>query len=116
VGIYLELAERAVARLVSAQEQPVPVPSTAPSVGVPPGGVLVLQPGHWLGRFHWDGPGFSPGCPLRIIDGVTHKREDCCSRRSWRHVWGDRYCANCWPCTDPAAMANEKFPNSEPPA
>jgi hypothetical protein len=35
---------------------------------------------------------------------IAHKAPGCRSRRSWRHVWGDCYCLDCWPPTDPLAV------------
>ena len=105
MGAYLELAERAIATRPASREPPIQLtPSGSPgSLSVAPGGVIVLQPGHRLAHFDWDGHGFNPGTPPQVIHGITHKRVDCRSRRSWRHVWGMVLCADCWPCTDPLA-------------
>lgn len=37
--------------------------------------------------------------------GLQHKRPRCLSVRWWRHVFGGTYCLDCWPPTDPAAIA-----------
>jgi hypothetical protein len=57
-------------------------------------------------EFDWDtSPGYCPG--QRIIrNGIEHKLEACSSKRSWLHVCGGRYCLDCWPCRDDAAMAD----------
>jgi hypothetical protein len=54
----------------------------------------------------WQLPGYQPGHRI-IRDGIEHKREDCNGQRGWRHVWGGRFCCDCWPCTDAAAMVPE---------
>jgi hypothetical protein len=60
-----------------------------------------------LDGFDWNrSPGFCPGQPI-IRNGIEHKRPDCPGQRGWRHVWGGRYCCDCWPCTDPAALTDE---------
>jgi hypothetical protein len=51
-------------------------------------------------------PGYCPGRRL-IRNGIEHKRENCNGRRSWQHVWGGRFCSDCWPCTDPIALVPE---------
>jgi hypothetical protein len=43
-----------------------------------------------------------------LPEEITHKRRDCHSRRSWQHVWGDFYCLDCWPPTDPLAVGNSR--------
>ncbi len=42
-----------------------------------------------------------------IPSGVQHKAPDCRSSRWWEHQFGGRYCADCWPCTDPIMLARE---------
>ncbi len=60
------------------------------------------------GPIDWDGGnGYCPGSARCIRDGVEHRRHDCISKTSWLHVWGQRYCSACWPCTDPAARVQE---------
>ena len=39
--------------------------------------------------------------PLR---DVLHRNHCCASRRWWLHVWGEFYCADCFPCRDDAAL------------
>ena len=38
---------------------------------------------------------------------VEHRRLDCACPRWWRHVWGQFYCAECFPCRDRAALVAE---------
>jgi hypothetical protein len=105
MGQYLELAQRAAARLAAAHATA--VGKTGQRMKVPAAGeVLILEPGHRLAGFDWDAAGFEPGGSLRIIDGIRHKRNDCSSRRAWRHVWGDILCLDCWPPTDTMAVVN----------
>jgi hypothetical protein len=74
---------------------------------IAPGESLVLHPDHPLADFDWHASdGYCPG--RRITrDGVEHKLPTCNSCRSWRHVWGERYCLECWPPTDSLAVAAE---------
>src|SRR5262245_11850610 len=58
------------------------------------GRAATLDPTHPLATFDWDtSHGYCPGRPI-IRNDVHHKREACLSCRSWRHVWGDQYCAD----------------------
>src|SRR4029453_2361138 len=43
-----------------------------------------------------------------LPEEITHKRPDCRSGRSWQHVWGDFFCLDCWPPTDPLAIARNE--------
>jgi TubC N-terminal docking domain len=64
----------------------------------------IFDPTHPLATFDWDtSHGYCPGRPI-IRNGMHHKREACTSNRSWRHVWGGRYCSDCWPPTDPLGV------------
>lgn len=75
---------------------------------IAPGETVVLAPGHPLAGFEWDeSAGYCPG-RKKIRGGIEHKIETCTSSRSWRHVWGGRYCLACWPPTDPKAVADEE--------
>jgi len=87
---------------------------TAGSVGVgdnattmTTGEAVVLVPDHPLAGFDWDASsGYCPG--RRIVrHGIEHKVESCSSCRSWLHVWGGQYCLDCWPPTDPLAVADK---------
>lgn len=72
---------------------------------------VVWQPSLLLTRYDWDSPfGYSPG-RRSIRNGVEHLLETCAGLRFWRHVWGERYCSDCWPCTDPLAMVNDEREN-----
>ena len=102
MGQYLELAKQAAAKLAAGHEPT--GGKTAPRRVPGPGEVLILEPGHRLATFDWDAPGFDPCESPRIINGIRHKRNDCTSRRAWRHVWGDVLCLDCWPPTDPKAV------------
>jgi hypothetical protein len=64
-----------------------------------------LAPAYSLAKFDWSS-GYCPGQPV-IRKGVRHKRESCPSRQSWRHIWGDFYCLDCWPPTDPLAVVTD---------
>ncbi|MSR60039.1 MAG: hypothetical protein EXS05_20770 [Planctomycetaceae bacterium] len=72
---------------------------------------ITFDPTHPLATFDWDSSnGYCPGRPV-VLGGIHHKREACASRRSWRHVWGERYCSACWPCADAVAMVNDEREN-----
>lgn len=72
-----------------------------------------FDPAHPLATFDWDASnGYCPGREI-VRHGVHHKREACASGRSWQHVWGERYCSDCWPCTDPMGMVGVEGENSE---
>jgi hypothetical protein len=43
---------------------------------------------------------------------IIHKHPQCPSQRFWRHVWGDYYCLDCWPPTDPMAVAATMKPEN----
>jgi hypothetical protein len=65
---------------------------------------IMIDPTSPLANFDWETtPGFFPGGPPIVRNGVHRRRESCTCRRSWRHVWGEDYCSDCWPCTDPLA-------------
>lgn len=86
MGNYLTLARQA-----RRENAPRKETATLPCAEEP----VVLHPGHPLLRVEW-GAVF----PRPTTEAVQHKRPGCSSRPWWEHVWGGRYCSECWPCTD----------------
>src|SRR5262245_43248939 len=70
-----------------------------------PPAILFLRAEHPLAGFRWDDGVLPPGLrEPELRRGVIHKRPDCNSPHSWHHVFGDWYCSECWPPTDPLAI------------
>jgi hypothetical protein len=104
-------AERFALRLREVKDQVLAFLRRECEVGVST--VSFLRPDCPLASFLWEEGVLPPGLrEPEPLHGVFHKRPGCTSRLSWKHVWGEFYCLNCWPPTDPLAVVGSIPVNS----